>query len=220
MCAVIYSPNIVTNGLVLALDAANVRSYPGSGTSWFDLSGNGNTGTLQNTPSFDSSNNFFSFNNTSRRATISSPVGTSGFTTATVWYKRNESASASNWRTLLATTSTNIHHLISNSISRNLGIFDGSFKDFGYNPPTDGMMHNYTVVYQSTINASLYVDGNFISTVNTILNLQTSPIGSIGNWSSGNYWVGDIAQVQIYNRALTTAEITQNFNATRNRFGV
>jgi len=46
-------PKIVTDGLVLALDAANTKSYPGSGTTWNDLSGNGNTGTLNNGPTFD-----------------------------------------------------------------------------------------------------------------------------------------------------------------------
>ena len=49
-------PKIVTDGLVLCLDAAIGKSYPGSGTSWTDLSGNGNNGTLQNTPTFNSAN--------------------------------------------------------------------------------------------------------------------------------------------------------------------
>ncbi len=49
-------PNIITNGLILELDAANRKSYPGSGTTWTDLSGNGNTGTLTNGPTFSSAN--------------------------------------------------------------------------------------------------------------------------------------------------------------------
>ena len=49
-------PSIVTDGLVLALDAANHKSYPGSGTTWYDLSGNGNNGTLNCGPSFDFGN--------------------------------------------------------------------------------------------------------------------------------------------------------------------
>lgn len=49
-------PNIIQNGLVFALDAANKKSYPGSGTTWKDLSGNGNDGTLTNGPTFDSGN--------------------------------------------------------------------------------------------------------------------------------------------------------------------
>ena len=50
------APSIVTDGLSLYLDAANTRSYPGSGTAWYDLSGNVNHGTLVNGPTFDSGN--------------------------------------------------------------------------------------------------------------------------------------------------------------------
>jgi hypothetical protein len=52
-----YSPRIVTDGLVLYLDAANPRSYPGSGTTWSDLSRGGNNGVLTNGPTFNSANN-------------------------------------------------------------------------------------------------------------------------------------------------------------------
>ena len=51
-----HSPSLVMNGLVLALDAANPKSYPGSGTTWTDLSGRGNTGTLTNGPTYSSAN--------------------------------------------------------------------------------------------------------------------------------------------------------------------
>ena len=51
-----HSPSIVTNGLVLCLDAANTKSYPGSGTTWTDISGNGTSGTLTNGPVFNSAN--------------------------------------------------------------------------------------------------------------------------------------------------------------------
>lgn len=54
--AYFHSPRIVTDGLVSALDAANTKSYPGSGTVWNDLSGNGNNGTLVNVPTFSSGN--------------------------------------------------------------------------------------------------------------------------------------------------------------------
>ena len=57
-----YNPKIVTDGLVLCLDAANTKSYSGTVTSWTDLSGNGNTGTLTNGPTYNSSNlGFFQF---------------------------------------------------------------------------------------------------------------------------------------------------------------
>ena len=54
--ATIGGSNIVTDGLVLSLDAANRRSYPGSGTAWSDMAGNNNIGTLTNGPTFNSAN--------------------------------------------------------------------------------------------------------------------------------------------------------------------
>ena len=54
--AIKHSPRIVTDGLVLYLDAANTKSYPGSGTTWTDISGKSNNGTLTNGPTFDSGN--------------------------------------------------------------------------------------------------------------------------------------------------------------------
>jgi hypothetical protein len=186
------------------------------------VSGNGNNGTLLNGPTFNQyqSGGFLSFDGSAKRATIASPFGQAGFTTVSIWYNRVEAVSSTTWRTLFATTSTNVHHLISESTSRVLGIFDGSFRSFGYTPPIDGKFHNYTVVYQSATNATLYVDGIFVSTIAIVLNLATSPIGSIGNWDNGTYWAGNIALTQIYNRALSSTEVTQNFNAQRARFGI
>jgi hypothetical protein len=214
-------PHLVTDGVVLCLDAANPLSYAGSGTNWNDLSGNRNTGTLVGNPTFNSSNGGnIVFDGSTKRTTLTTPFGKSGFTTIAIWYNRVENVSSTSWRTLLATVSTNIHHLISQTTSRVLGIWDGSFRSFEYTPPIDGYFHNYVVVYESAVNATLYVDGVFFSTINIILNLETSPIGSIGNWNSGDYWAGNIAATQIYNRALTAAEIQQNYNATKTRFGL
>jgi hypothetical protein len=213
--------NIVTNGLVFYLDAANRQSYSSGSTTWRDLSGQNNNGTLVNGPLFSNDGGgSIVFDGSGKRATIATPFGQAGFTTVSIWYNRVEAVSSTTWRTLFATTSTNIHHLISQDPSRLLGIWDGSFKSFGYTPPIDGRFHNYTVVYQSGTNATLYVDGIFISTISTILNLATSPIGSIGNWSSGNYWAGYLNAPMIYNRALSQQEIIQNYNATKALFGL
>lgn len=208
-------PSIVTDGLVLNLDAGFVSSYPKTGTTWKDLSGNGNNGTLVNGVGF--SGGSMVFDGSGKRATTQSSLS-STFLTASIWYKRDDIVSSSTWRTILATLSTNIHHLILQNTTRILGIFDGSFRSFGFTPPNDGLYHNLCVVYQSGVNATLYVDGVFISTVSTTLNFSTSPIGSIGNWSGSNYWSGYISQAQIYNRALTPQEVLQNYYAGLQRF--
>ena len=215
------TPTIVTNGLVLNLDAANTKSYISGSTNWFSLGNPSLSGSLVNGPTFSSRNGGnIVFDGSNKRATSASPFGQPGLTTLSTWYNRVEENSSNTWRTLCATTSTNIHHLISQSTTRELGIWDGSFRGFGYTPPIDGKFHNYTVIYQSATNATLYVDGQFISTIVVILDLSTSLIGSIGNWSGGNYWVGNIALTQIYNRALSQQEITQNYNALKSRFGL
>jgi len=83
-----HSPNIVTNGLVLALDASDPKSYSGSGTTWFDRSGNGYNATLNNSPTI--SNGRVSFNGTNNSATISSlNLSNTASITLSFWCKLN-----------------------------------------------------------------------------------------------------------------------------------
>jgi len=71
-----YSPKIATDGLVLCLDAANNRSYPGSGTAWTDLSRGGNNGALTNGPTFNSANGgSIVFDGTNDYVQVTSPFG-------------------------------------------------------------------------------------------------------------------------------------------------
>jgi len=211
-------PNIVRDGLVLALDAGSERSYPGTGTTWSDLSGEGNDAQLESTPTF--SNGHFNFDGSGAKARIDSPIGGAGKTTAHIWYKRDESSSSTSWRTLIGANSANIHHLISKASSRELGVWDGSFRGFGYTPVADGLYHNYVIIYDSATTASLYVDGLFVSTIVVVVNLTTYPIGNIGNWGGGSYWAGYIGSVLLYDKELTLDEITQNYNAQKNRFNL
>ena len=68
-----FSPKIVTNGLLLHLDAANIKSYHGSGTSWYDLSGTGIYGTLIDTPAYSTDGvGSFVFNGTSNYVDMTS----------------------------------------------------------------------------------------------------------------------------------------------------
>lgn len=218
--AIGYNSSIVRNGLVLQLDAANIKSYSGSGTAWNDLSTTSTNAVLVNSPVYNTTNlGYFSFNQSSKKATIT-PISSSSQLTASVWYRRNETDSSTSWRTIFSTASTNIHHLILNSSSRVLGIWDGAFKSFGYLPPLDNKFHNYTVIYNTGTSASLYVDGTFVINITTTLNLSTSPIGTIGNWNGNNYWSGHVSYCSTYNRALNVLEIQQNFNSLRGRYGI
>lgn len=146
------------------------------------------------------------FGRSGNNLSIESPVGKPGFMTASVWYKRDDSVSSASWRTILGHKTGNIHHLISQSSSKTLGIFDGSFRAFQHTPQNNEWEH-YAVIYNSGVDASLYVNGQYNSKVSTSLNLSTNPIGMIGNWKAGNYWSGTMDDVRIYNRALSESEI-------------
>jgi hypothetical protein len=220
-----YSPNIVTNGLVLALDAANVRSYPGSGTSWFDLSGNGNTGTLVNGPTFNSGNggsvvfdgvdDYADFGDNS---TFNATLNASTNWSISYWVNP-----LTNGRVLdrgnIGADPTGALELNVRSISRNNT--SGGSSSLSVNIIGTGW--NYVnVTRTSSLLLSWYLNGVFSNS-----SQLTQSYGGSGIWKIGrraarttSIYQGNIAQVSIYNRALSAAEISQNFNATRNRFGV
>jgi hypothetical protein len=220
-----YGPSIVTNGLVLALDAADRNSYPGSGTTWTDLSGRGNTGTLVNGPTYSSSNaGSIVFDGVDDYVIATRPgsITTGGNISICMWAK---------WTTKVV---GDIQILIDNNHTGSQGFVIQDRPDLAGDPLTasggltstfkvgDGNWHFIGVTIQETSQSRMYIDGvlNASNTGSGILTVQ--PNISIGYWqvTPGRYLNGNIAQVSIYNRALTAAEIQQNFNATRSRFGI
>ena len=226
--------NIVTDGLVLYLDAANTKSYPGSGTVWTDVSRTGANGTLVNGPTFNSGNGgSIVFDGTNDYVTLSRPsqLVTGGQITICLYAR---------WTTVGTTTST-IQELISNnhSSSPNQGFSIEDRPDLSKSltfqtnwgvgssfvqstfQVGDGNWHFICGTNDGTT-SKLYIDG--------ILNNQAASAGlapvqsniGIGYWSFQNirFLNGRIPQVQIYNRALTAQEVRQNYNATKNRFGL
>jgi len=227
-----YSPKIVTNGLVLCLDAANSLSYPGSGTVWTDLSGNGNNGTLTNGPTYSSANRgsiVFDGSNDYVLTTRPSQIIASGAISIALWAK---------WTTSGNTTST-IQTLVDNnhagSPNRGFVIQDrpdlSKILTFSVRPSGVGARSNaiigdnnwhFIVGTNDTSTSALYIDG--------VLNATTVESGgipsvtnniSIGYWQGGTrYMNGIIPQVLIYNRALSASEVQQNYNATKGRFNL
>lgn len=219
----LYGGGMGNGGSVVTLSGQGiiVFTYIDKTTGWKDTTTNNYIGSLIGGPTHSTINGgTFIFDGSSKRTTISSPIGSTGTITASVWYRRDDAVSATNYRTILGDKTANIHQLLCLQGSYTLGIWDGEFKSLSFIPPTDGLFHNYTLVYNSNKIVSLYVDGVYTSQVLTVLNLVTNPIGSIGNWNSGDYWAGYIANVSFYNRGLMDFEIKQNFNALRGRYGL
>jgi hypothetical protein len=239
--AVFSGPEIVNNGLVFHLDAANSRSYPGSGTTWADLTINGNNGTLLNGVGFGSENKgtmifdgvndnavYSSLNSLSNtNITVSAwirPVLPSGLNDLETIVCRFHASNQPTFRLMYGTFSVN-----GDTIPR-FEIYNNSFKNVASTAQlTINMWVNLVGTYSSTNSGemSLYVNGNNVETKSNVGSLATYNntrlyIGSTDTVldTSRFYCGANISNVQIYNRALTAAEIRQNFEATRSRYGI
>ena len=228
-----YSPQIVTSGLVLCLDAANKVSYPGSGTSWTDLSGNNNTGTLVNSPTF--SNSYLTFNGTNQYVNV--PNSTSLQVTATftlcAWvYPTTLAARYAIFSTRLNNTtgcwqleigSTGVGSLSTNRIAFT-GIGTWLAETFDNVLTTNRWWFIcLTKVNNATNGGTFYVNGasvaNRQTNAYTIANNTDAKRIATSNGSI-EFFPGRIALTSLYNRTLSAAEILQNYNATKSRFGL
>ena len=224
-----YGGPIVTNGLVMYLDAGNLVSYSGAGTTWYDLTASGNTGTLINGPSYGTTNGpAISFD------------GTNDYLNTTY---NIEAATSSNLQTfcswMYGTTinstffgsgadNTGKFHLILQYSSTTQLFFGESYYGGGAGP-TD--QNNYaTVSPNSTWNYACIVKTapstfdvyfNGVKVISGASKAATSSATfSLGRLWSGWYRPSIIGSVQIYNRSLTADEVAQNFNAQKSRFGL
>ncbi len=228
-----YSPKIVTDGLVLALDGANRKSNPGSGTTWTDLSGNGKDGSLVNGASFQTTNGgSVAFDGVNDRVTLyaSNQLIGNQYATLEAWIKSSDDGTGSGgYANFLGTrvgqnmsinrwSSTNTAAYLTDFTSGNLNAPIGSINVFDQN------WHHIVGVNNFGI-CSLYVDGTLEGTNSTKsgqnidLNAEVMAIGNDTNNTSRTFY-GEVAITRIYNRALSTSEVLQNYNALKNRFGL
>ena len=233
-----HSPRIVTNGLQLCLDAGNTRSYPGSGTTWTDLSAS-RTGTLTNGPTFSGSNGgSINFNGTNSQyvdlnSTFSSVINFSLPLTFEVFAYINLSGndevlignSFNDGGILLRKTSTNLIRAGFFSTNENYLLLDsGVLSASGwyqtvYTYNGSGASFTNTNLYVNSILSKTLVPGA-LGAANSIPLNRNLFLGQTGESPFNKYLTGSIAIARIYNRALSAAEISQNFNATRGRYGI
>lgn len=222
-------PKITTDGLIYYFDAANIKSYPGTGITIKNISGQLIDGRLQNSPPFSSSfGGYFAFNGSNQfieldaNTVFSIPSGS-----IETWVRCNDiTSSIANQvvsRTNTLTATFNI--LKRNSASGNDWTFRVRTPAAQYDVNTNEQIDqkwNHVVGTQDSTSMKIYVNG--------VLKNTTAQTGSLttdnftGCWIGNNggtagYTNGDIAIVKIYNKALTQNEILNNYNATKGRFG-
>ncbi len=226
--AFIHSPKLVTSGLVLCLDAANKVSYPGSDTSFYDLSDNANTGTLTNGPTFNAGNggsivfdgvdDYISINNsTSLQLTSTLTLSIWVYITATFngrsLITKGPAVSDYDYMMYLTSNSTNISFYKKNSSGT------VSFTS----PPARTYINRWANIVITFNDTNVVQYDNSIAFVNTTfanseIRTSSNSLRILSGWSG--YTSGNLSMVQIYNRALSQLEVQQNFNANRTRFGL
>ena len=212
--------DIVTSGLVLNLDAQNYYSYPGSGTTWTDLSGNGNTGTLVNGVGYNSGNGgSLSFDGSNDK--VSTNYKPSGQRSYFIWVKYNSLTSGSGFQ-LTGTQEVSAYTYIGIQNGGNVYYYAGTDTTGGNigNPVAVNTWVSLGFVLNADGSRIVYKNGVNIHSNTGGLGVTATAEFSVGCINDNYHVNGNIAQVQIYNRALTASEVQQNFNATKSRYGL
>jgi hypothetical protein len=214
-----------TTSLILNLDAANIKSYIGSGTTWSDLSGNNNTATLTNGPTFTSSfGGNMIFDGANDTADISTIDLRTSFTYE-CWVNMN----VINGFSFLGQGSTSpnngLHIWNANDTSLRFGMY-GNDTDVNSLTSSTNTWYHYVFTYN---HSSPYTKNIYRNAVKQTTSEQQSQsqytgtgtlrIGAIYS-SGGNYANGRFAMARIYNRILADTEILQNYNSNKSRFGL
>ena len=211
---------IVQDGLVLNLDAGNTSSYPGTGTDWFDLTSNNNDGVLTNGPTFDSANG-----------------GSIVFDGVDDYVNYNSISSLDEPKTIEVWIYTSVQHtgmVLSRSLSNyelytfNDGFvytyWGGRFNTTTNRPTITLNVWNQFCFTISGATETVYKDGVLIGprTLNGTPSYTNTGNLNIGKRSNQNilYFNGKVSIVKLYNRALSSQEILQNYNSTKTRYGL
>jgi hypothetical protein len=238
-----YSPKVITDGLVLYLDAANTRSYPGSGTAWNDLSRSGNNGTLVNGPTFNSANLgsivFDGTNDYVDCGNMSSLILSNNQFTANYWVRmagsnRGDLFNIKNFNTpqddigFFIDSSNKLYAYFNvQGVVTNNGVGSG-YASISTTTFLRNTIYNITFGKDASQKIFMYVNGvldnNTYSTTTNTATVATTPFWIASNKTGATTptlgWNGNVYNTQIYNRALSSTEILQNYNATKTRFGL
>ena len=236
-----YSPeeNIITSGLIYNIDASKNASYPGIGTTIYDLSGIGNTGTLTNGPTFsslnsgslvfDGTNDFINLPNANLLTFGTSPFSIEFWMYSTYVYP----GSGTLYKTILSNYSDyngdfgsyfylGLFNLNNSTLQNKVGVLDhtGNFLDFSFSVTVAPNQWTHITLTRNGSSFSWYKDGTLqiSSSVasNNFSGVRTSKFG--GGVSSVGTFTGSLPLLRIYNKTLSAQEVLQNYNATKNRY--
>lgn len=222
--ALAHSPSIVTDNLIYCSDPASLRSYPGTGTVLYDVSGNGYTGTLTNGPVYNSAG-YITYDGVDDKVVTTYPQSA---------YYANATWEA--W--VYCTQNISTYNMFMGQYLPYFGFYGGNSLFFSniigstqqtiQTATTLSLNTWYHAAFTTSYNGtnttmSIYTNG-VLSTSSSFAGQQSGPSGTftIGDgWNTTWYpFKGNISSVKIYNATLSAAQILQNFNALRGRYGI
>jgi hypothetical protein len=231
-------PDTVESGIVLALDAGNSKSYPGSGTTWTDLSGNSNNGTLINSPTYSSTNGGnLTFNGSTQYADTAVKLFTTQQFAISLWCKVNSytggycSGIVSNSLYTIFGTTAGPYQGYTNTFSAGVqsGASANAIGTVRQSNLSTSAWYHYCAVYDGSQASNstrllLYLNG-ILQTLAYDGTVPATPYNNnsntrIGYGPGGNYpyFNGLVSNIDYYNRALSATEVIQNYTALRGRY--
>ena len=229
-----YNPKIVTDNLVLCLDAGNTKSYPGSGTTWNDLSGQNNDMTLTSAPSHTSgSGGYFQFDGVNDTASVSLSDFNSGHNPISIEMWVNIDDTDTDYRHIFGTRETGndcgfytllLNGANSTKMEARLTTASGN-TDIVYNLGSNWNSWRQIVFTYDTSDdrTRLYINGSLVATSSTT---NTGSFGTANPFTVARTSNNDFqtqmkgSKFLIYTKALSSSEIEQNYNANKGRFGL
>lgn len=216
---------LVTSNLTLNLDAGDVSSYGGSGSTWTDIAGTPANITLVNNPTYTSGTPaYFTFNGSNQYGTgsVAGVLGTTAYTKS-VWFRINAYADNN-----IVSSSTGGHFMyMGNNPSVDKKIYCGhsdwgNYMAYGSTGTINlNTWYNVTLTFSTTNGMTLYINGVLDSTYTANKSaLPGNGSTNIAAYATGNLLNGDIGKVLCYDKELTAGEVLQNFNAFKGNFGL
>jgi hypothetical protein len=207
-----YGPRIVTDGLICCLDAADLNSYPGTGITITDLSGNGNNAILYNSPvinngivTLSSTNDYLEIPKVLQVGTVDFWFNTPDRNNAPIIYAGSSQYNSGAWQWSLFYYANALY------CRANAG---GGGIDLTSNINLD-TWYNFCLTRGS--GSSIYINGEYINEAYTPITVTGyTRVGRSGT----NYWNGSFGSLRLYSQELSSDQIRQNFEATKGRFGL
>ena len=225
-----HGPSVVRDGIVLSVDAANVKSYPGSGTTWFDLSGNNRNLTIFGSPAHNPAGYFTLANNQTTQYMQRFPFETPTVDiTYSCWFRSNFTSTAQTPFTYSVNGNNEMLFYIENSTQ-----LTPHPKGITRQLATTNMTNiwvNFAWSRQTSTGENLfYRDGQLIGQYTASAGVPTVANGHLiigqeadspgGSFDPNQNLDGDFSRLDIYNRVLSLTEVQQNFEALRGRYGI